>query len=185
IPTLLEVRYLHANDVHTNDCRTAIGQNETWQANTAIQQRVHHHLSSPLEMENWFSAWPELLDETNNIASKCNVVFSLHEQKLPKFPVPTEETAGVYLRRLSEQQLNDKYSAANIQQAEVRLAYELQVIDQLEFSDYFLIVSDFVQFANTTGIIVGPGRGSAAGSIVAYLLGITNVDPLKNDLLFE
>src|SRR5699024_4420493 len=110
---------------------------------------------STLEMENWFSAWPELLDETNKIASKCNVVFSLHEQKLPKFPVPTEETAGAYLRRLSEQQLNDKYSAANIQQAEVRLAYELQVIDQLEFSDYFLIVSDFVQFAKTKGIIVG------------------------------
>lgn len=182
---LQDVRYLHANDVHSYDCLTAMGQNKKWQANTAIQQRVHHHLSSTLEMENWFSAWPELLDETNKIASKCNVVLSLHEQKLPKFPVPTEETAGAYLRRLSEQQLNDKYSAANIQQAEVRLAYELQVIDQLEFSDYFLIVSDFVQFAKTKGIIVGPGRGSAAGSIVAYLLGITNVDPLKNDLLFE
>src|SRR5699024_10470784 len=138
-----------------------------------------------LEMENWFSAWPELLDETNKIASKCNVVLSLHEQKLPKFPVLTEETARAYLRRLSEQQLNDKYSAANIQQAEVRLAYELQVIDQLKFSDYFLIVSDFVHVSKTKRLILASCRGSATRSIVAYLLGIINVEPLKNYLLFE
>src|SRR5699024_5335002 len=125
------------------------------------------------------------LYETNTIANKCNVVLSLHEQKLPKYPVPAEETAESYLRRLSEQQLNEKYQEANLQQAKTRLAYELQVIAQLEFSDYFLIVSDFVQFAKTKGIMVGPGRGSAAGSIVAYLLSITDVDPLKNDLLFE
>src|SRR5690625_1149870 len=91
---LQDIRYLHANDVYSYNCLTAMGQNEKWQANTEMKQTVHHHLSSTLEMENWFSAWPELLDETNKIASKCNVVLSLHEQKLPKFPVPTEETAG-------------------------------------------------------------------------------------------
>src|SRR5699024_8102224 len=182
---LQDVRYLYANDVYSYDCMTAMGQNIKWQANTQVQQTMHHHLSSTQKMENWFSAWPELLYETNTIANKCNVVLSLHEQKLPKYPVPAEETAESYLRRLSEQQLNEKYQEANLQQAKTRLAYELQVIAQLEFSDYFLIVSDFVQFAKTKGIMVGPGRGSAAGSIVAYLLSITDVDPLKNDLLFE
>lgn len=182
---LQDVRYLHANDVYSYDCLTAMGQNKKWQANTKLKQNVHHHLSSTGEMESLFSSWPELLDETNEISNKCNVVLSLNEQRLPKYPVPGEETAPIYLQQLSHHQLNEKYSKANLEKAKTRLAYELQVIEQLKFSDYFLIVSDFVQFAKRKGITVGPGRGSAAGSIVAYLLGITNVDPLKNNLLFE
>src|SRR5699024_7126467 len=110
--------------------------------------------------------------------------LDFNQRLLPAFPVPKDESASEYLKTLCFDLLKYRYEEGN-QVAQKRLKYELSIIDELEFSDYFLIVQDFVQFAKEQHIVVGPGRGSAAGSIVAYVLGITNVDPLKYDLLFE
>lgn len=182
---LQDIRYAQKKDAYSYDCLMAMGQNKKWQPNTSLKQNGLHHFSSHREMESWFDTWPELLQETNKIADKCSVNISLNEQKLPTYPVPKEETATTYLRMLCEQNLPRKYIDSNFTEAKKRLAYELNVIEQLHFSDYFLIVADFVQYAKRKEITVGPGRGSAAGSIVAYLLGITNVDPLQYQLLFE
>src|SRR5699024_1365337 len=110
--------------------------------------------------------------------------FDFNQQLLPSYPVPTGESAHVYLRKRCIERMSIKYSEVT-EKVKERVEYELDIIGQLKFSDYFLIVADFVQFAKDNNIMVGPGRGSAAGSIVAYLLGITNVDPLEYDLLFE
>src|SRR5699024_10657840 len=146
-----------------------------------IQQR---HFASVREMENKFSAWPSLIKNISLITALCNVKLDFSRQLMPAFPVPKNKTASSYLQELTETALTDKYTN-NAQEASERLQYEVLVILQLDFSDYFLIVSDFVQFGKNNGIATGPGRGSAAGPIVAYLLGITNVDPLKYGLLFE
>src|SRR5699024_4919968 len=127
---------------------------------------------------NKFSAWPSLIKNISLITALCNVKLDCNRQLMPAFPVPQNKTASSYLQELTETALTDKYTN-NAQEASERLQYELEEIQQLQFSDYFLIVSDFVQSAKNNGIATGPGRGSAAGSIVAYLLGITNVDPLK------
>src|SRR5699024_9930679 len=143
-----------------------------------------HHLRSSEEMEKMFEEVADLIDENERIAASCSVQLNFDQQLLPAFPVPGEESATSFLKRQCHQLLSEKYME-NEQNATERLEYELQIIHQLGFSDYFLIVSDFVQYAKNNGIVVGPGRGSAAGSIVAYLLGITSVDPLEYDLLFE
>ena len=136
------------------------------------------------EMADLFADMPEALDTTLEIADKCNVEISFDERHLPQFPVPEGETDSSYLRKLCEQALTEKYDpiTAEVRQ---RLDYELGVIDTMGFPSYFLIVWDYVKYARDHEIPVGPGRGSAAGSVVAYLLGITGLDPLKYDLLFE
>src|SRR5690625_1416277 len=135
-------------------------------------------------MDAAFSTFPEIVENINEIVEKCHVTFDFNKQLLPAFPVPTNEPAHIYLRKQCMDKLTKKYTEVT-EEVMNRLEYELQIIKELKFSDYFLIVADFVQFAKENNIMVGPGRGSAAGSIVSYLLGITNVDPLKYDLLFE
>ena len=182
---LHDVRYAEAKDVTSYACLQAMHQNRKWMKTDSSELLVGRHLRSKREMINAFAAWPELLDATNEISDKCQVVFSFEQQRLPKFAVPTNESSQQYLYRLCQEQIEQKYPLANKDKAEARLGYELNVIQQLDFSDYFLIVADFVQFAKSEQIVVGPGRGSAAGSIVAFLLGITHIDPLQYDLLFE
>ena len=142
------------------------------------------YMKSGDEMADLFADMPEALDTTLEIADKCNVEISFDERHLPQFPVPEGETDSSYLRKLCEQALPEKYDpiTAEVRQ---RLDYELGVIDTMGFPSYFLIVWDYVKYARDHEIPVGPGRGSAAGSVVAYLLGITGLDPLKYDLLFE
>ena len=136
------------------------------------------------EMRAILGEFPGAIENTKKIADRCNVTFRFGEHKLPSFDVPEGETAQSYLRKLCEAALPERYHPVT-EEVRKRLDYELSVIDTMGFSDYFLIVMDFIHYAKSHGIPIGPGRGSAAGSIVSYLLHITELDPLRFDLLFE
>jgi len=137
------------------------------------------------QMAEEFKEYPEALENTQKIADMCNVEIELGKTKLPVFPLPEGKTAEEYLEELCWNGIESRYGKGDNQKVTERLKYELSVIQKTGFAGYFLIVQDFVNWAKTNRIIVGPGRGSAGGSIVAYLTKITNVDPLKHNLLFE
>ena len=142
------------------------------------------YLKSGDEMNDLFGHIERAMENSLVIAERCNVEFNFNEHHLPHFDVPEGETAKSYLRKVCEGEIPRLYGEATDKLNE-RLDYELGVIDTMGFEDYFLIVWDYVKYAREHDILVGPGRGSAAGSVVAYLLGITGLDPLKYDLLFE
>ncbi|MBP9015613.1 MAG: DNA polymerase III subunit alpha, partial [Candidatus Atribacteria bacterium] len=142
-------------------------------------------LKSPEEMERDFSYCPQALENTSLIAERCQVNLELGKVNLPHFPVPPGFDAPGYLRSLCLEGLVKRYGDPPPERARKQLEYELKVIEEMGYSTYFLIVWDFVNFARRKGIMVGPGRGSAAGSIVSYALGITSIDPLQYGLLFE
>ncbi|MEA4815679.1 MAG: DNA polymerase III subunit alpha [Lachnospiraceae bacterium] len=142
------------------------------------------YLKSPEEMAALFHYAPEAIENTHKIAERCNVEFKFHEFKLPRFNVPAGKKAAEYLKELCFKGLEKKYTNPD-ESLVSRLLYELETIETMGYSDYFLIVWDFIRFAKENGIPVGPGRGSAAGSIAAYSLDITNIDPIKYDLIFE
>ncbi|MDP3954183.1 MAG: DNA polymerase III subunit alpha [bacterium] len=139
----------------------------------------------PEKMLEKFADIPEALENTAKIADMCNVEIELGNNKLPNFPLPENKTAEQYLRELSFAGLIKRYGTEPGPEIIKRLEYELDVIQKTGFASYFLIVQDFVNWAKGQGIIVGPGRGSAAGSIIAYALNITNIDPIHYNLLFE
>ncbi len=143
------------------------------------------YLKSPEELSAAFAQWPESVPATLEIAERCEVEIELGRLLLPRFPTPDGEDPGAMLQRLAGDGLRRRYGDPPPAEAAQRLEFELGVIASMGFESYFLIVWDFVRFAKENGIAVGPGRGSAAGSIVAYALGITDLDPLANDLLFE
>jgi DNA polymerase-3 subunit alpha len=143
------------------------------------------YLKDSAEMAAAFAEWPEAVAATLEIAERCHVELELDRQLIPAYPVPEGETDRSYLRRLVERGLAERYGDPPPAEALARMESELGVIDRMGFNAYFLIVWDFVDFAKRNGIAVGPGRGSAAGSIVAYSLRITDVDPIAYDLLFE
>lgn len=142
-------------------------------------------LKSPKEIADFFKDTPEAIENTVKIADSCNFEFKLGETKLPHFPLPEGKTDKDFLRELCEKGLKEKYGSNPPSEVKKRLEYELSVIEKMGFSSYFLIVQDFVNWAKKNKIVVGPGRGSAPGSLVSYLLGITNIDPIKYNLLFE
>jgi len=141
-------------------------------------------LKTPQKMEEEFKDVPEALENTQKIADRCDFQFELGKTKLPYFPLPENKDPDEYLKELCLERLPKRYEKpdANIME---RLEFELKVIKQTGFASYFLIVQDFVNWAKDQRIVVGPGRGSAAGSLVSYCLRITNVDPLKHNLFFE
>ncbi len=141
-------------------------------------------LRSPKEMIEAFKNIPEAIENTQKIKNLCNFEFKLGEIKLPYFPLPENKDPNEYLKELCEIGIKERYKKASKEILD-RLNYELSVIKDMGFAPYFLIVQDFVKWAKENKIVVGPGRGSAPGSLVAYLLGITNIDPLKYNLLFE
>ncbi|MCX6763126.1 MAG: DNA polymerase III subunit alpha [Candidatus Moranbacteria bacterium] len=162
------------------------------------------YLKSPEEMSDAFKETPEAIANTQAIVDKCNLEIKLGETQLPHFDVPEGYTATSYLRYLTEEGLKKRFTQSNprfsgdasgvfdgVNDVDIdkirrdRMEYELGVIEKTGFASYFLIVQDFVNWAKDQGIVVGPGRGSAAGSFVSYLIGITNIDPIKYDLLFE
>lgn len=143
-----------------------------------------YYLKSPEEMAGIFREYPEAIANTVKIASRCHVEFDFDHRHLPLFPLPEGMTDEMYLRKLCEDNLPEKYDVIT-PEVKQRLEYELGVIHSMGFDSYFLIVWDFINYARSVKIPVGPGRGSAAGSIVAYALGITDLDPLEYDLLFE
>jgi DNA polymerase-3 subunit alpha len=143
------------------------------------------YFKSPAEMRALFEDLPQAARSTVEIAEKCDVTIPFGTARLPRFDVPGGGDAGEFLRGLCEEGLARRYGAVPPAEARRRLDYELGVIGRTGFLAYFLIVWDLIRFAREKGIAVGPGRGSAAGSLVAYCLGITDVDPLRYDLLFE
>src|SRR5215207_7179034 len=143
------------------------------------------YLKNSAEMAAAFGEWPEAIATTLEIAERCHVEMELGKMLIPRFPTPEGEPEEAYLRRLAHEGLRRRYGDPPPAEAVERLEMELGVIEKMGFSAYFLIVWDFVKFARDSAIAVGPGRGSAAGSIVSYCLQITDVDPLDYDLLFE
>ena len=142
-------------------------------------------LKSEEEMQRLFPYAREALENTHKIAERCNVEIVFGEQKVPKFDVPEGYDAYSYLQKLCEEGLEKRYGSHAPQDLKERLEYELDTIKNMGYVDYFLIVWDFIRFAKSQGIAVGPGRGSAAGSIVSYCLEITNIDPIRYQLIFE
>jgi DNA polymerase III subunit alpha len=142
------------------------------------------YVKSPEEMYELFGDIPEALQNTVKIADECNFNYEFHVSKLPKFPLPEGVEPYKYLKDLCFSGLKERYSEIT-PELNKRLEYELGVIKQMGYVDYFLIVWDFIRFARENGIMTGPGRGSGAGSIVAYTLGITKIDPIKYNLIFE
>ncbi len=147
------------------------------------------YLRSPAEMTECFSDLPEALENTVEVALRCNLTLELDKARLPEYPLPEGENAEAYLRTQSVQGLADRLKRTTTlfgrDVYEARLERELEVINRMGFAGYFLIVADFIRWTKEQDIPVGPGRGSGAGSLVAYVLGITNLNPLRYDLLFE
>ena len=144
-----------------------------------------YYVKSPAEMAELFKDYPEAIANTEKIAARCQVDFEFGHIQLPYYPIPSQYADDeAYLRALCEQALPIRYPKSS-EAVIKRLDYELSIIHRMGYDSYFLIVWDFINYSRQHGIGVGPGRGSAAGSIVAYLLGITNLDPLKYELLFE
>lgn len=145
------------------------------------------YVKSEEEMRELFPFAPSALENTQKIADRCDVSFTFHDEKLPHYQVPEGYDAWTYLNKLCSDGLQRRYGGNEklFLKARKQLDYELSVIHEMGFVDYFLIVWDFINFARTHGIAVGPGRGSAAGSLVSYTTGITDIDPLRFDLFFE
>ncbi|MDO8662630.1 MAG: DNA polymerase III subunit alpha [Candidatus Omnitrophota bacterium] len=147
-------------------------------------QTDEFYFKSPQEMKNLFKEVPEAISNTRDIAERCNLELDFKKVHLPKYEAPVGKTKEEFLKELCEAGLKQKYEKVNPEVIE-RLEHELKIIKDMGFVSYFLIVWDFIHYAKSQGIPVGPGRGSAAGSLVSYLLGITDLDPLKYGLLFE
>ncbi len=143
------------------------------------------YVKSTDEMYELFSAWPDACENTNKIAQMCQFDFEFGVTKLPSFEVPDGMDNRQYFEKLCREGLERHYKDAITPEIEKRLAYEIDVIDRMGFINYYLIVWDFIRYAKSKGIPVGPGRGSGAGSLAAYCIGITNIDPMKYQLLFE
>ena len=178
-----EVRYLKKQDALAVDLLQASAQGITLDAQyqPLTQEK---YLKDEKEMERLFP--PEIIEETRHVCTTCKATIPLYEKYLPTYPVPHQGKAVDYLRSLCHVGLKKRFQNQEIPVTyQKRLLYELKIIHEMGFDDYFLIVWDYVRWAKVQKIQVGPGRGSAAGSLVAYVLGITNIDPLRYDLLFE
>ena len=144
------------------------------------------YIKSPEEMSEYFSSFPEAIENTVKIADKCNVEFEFGHTILPNYDVPEEFNSHYdYFKKLCDDGIINRYGKNPSKEILDRETYELSVIEKMGFVDYFLIVWDYIHFAKENGIPVGPGRGSGAGSIVAYAIGITDIDPIKYGLMFE
>lgn len=185
ITALSDVHYLEEKDVHSYDCLQAMKHGNEWNMQLANPSLKNKHFKSEQEVVQELEGfWPESIAETANITEKCTVDFDFNKRLLPTFPLEAGKTAHQYLEEVCWNNLQSKYKEIT-PTIKKRLQYELQTIQTMEFSDYFLIIADIISFAKEQGIMVGPGRGSSAGSIVAYVLGITAVDPIEYNLLFE
>ena len=144
------------------------------------------YVKSPQEMSEYFSNFPDAIENTVKIAEKCNVEFEFGHTIIPNYDVPKEfATHYDYLKKLCDDGLKERYGENITEEIEQRAEYELSVIKKMGYVDYYLIVWDFIHYAKSVGIPVGPGRGSGAGSILAYAIGITDIDPIKYGLIFE
>ncbi|MEX2197048.1 MAG: DNA polymerase III subunit alpha [Thermoleophilaceae bacterium] len=180
-----DVHYLCREDYDNHSALLCVQTKSTLAEPKLSFDTNEFYLKDTGEMTAAFAEWPEAVPTTLEIAERCNVEIELDQQLIPSYPTPDGEAEGAYLRRLAEEGLRARYGDPPPAEAVERLELELDVIGRMGFDAYFLIVWDFVKYAKDNGIAVGPGRGSAAGSIVSYSLQITDVDPLRYDLLFE
>lgn len=184
-----------ANDVHflershheTHDVMVCIGTGKMVHDERRMRYTPELYFKSADEMRALFPNHPEAITNTIEIANRCNLALEFGVSKYPEYPVPEGKTREVYLRELCYKGLHDRFGERAGTDSELvkRLDYEVDVLEKAGFVSYFLIVWDFIHFAKQRGIPVGPGRGSAAGSLVAYVLGITDIDPLQFGLIFE
>lgn len=177
--------YISADDAEAHDVLLCIQTGKVVSDTDRMKyEGGQFYLKSPEEMASLFTYAPEAIENTCKIADMCNVEIVFGEQKVPKFDVPEGYDAFSYLKKLCEEGLQRRYQPVT-EELKERLDYELNTINDMGFVDYFLIVSDFIRYAKDNGIAVGPGRGSAAGSVVSYCLDITNIDPIEFGLIFE
>ena len=180
-----DIHYIYAEDAKAHDVLLCIQtQKKVSDENRMRYTGGQYYCKSAEEMAALFSYAPEAVENTHKIAQRCNVEIEFGVTKLPKYEVPKGYDSKSYLYYLCEEGLNKRYPDCDEEKRE-RLSYELSVIEKMGYVDYFLIVWDFINYAKKNGIAVGPGRGSAAGSIVAYCLEITDIDPIKYNLIFE
>jgi DNA polymerase-3 subunit alpha len=180
-----DVHYLRREDYEHHRALLCVQTKSTLAAPKLTFETNEFYLRDNAEMAQAFAQWPEALASTLEIADRCNVELELGKQLIPRYPTPDGASERDYLRARVEEGLTARYGDPPPAAARERMEMELGVIDRMGFNAYFLIVWDFVSYAKRNGIAVGPGRGSAAGSIVSYCLRITDVDPLAYDLLFE
>lgn len=181
-----DVHYLKPEDAEAHDILLAVQTgNKVFEEDRLTLRADDFSLCPQERMAELFSDFPEALENTQEIVEKCQVELELGKTILPYFEVPLGETPESYLEKLCQEGLKRRYGENIKPEILERLNYELSIINKTGFTTYFLIVWDFVNWAKNQGIVVGPGRGSAAGSLVSYLLNITDVDPLKYNLLFE
>jgi DNA polymerase III subunit alpha len=182
-----DVHFLRRSDHDAHDVMLCIGTGKTVQDENRMRYKPELYFKSPDEMREIFRDFPEAIENTLKIAERCNLEIELGKSKYPEYPVPGGTSRIVFLRELCAKGLQQRYGdrGKTDDQLEQRLDYELGVLEKTGFVSYILIVWDFIHFAKERGIPVGPGRGSAAGSLVAYVLGITDIDPLQYGLIFE
>jgi len=180
-----DIHYLTKEDAEYQDILLAVQTgNNVGDADRLSLKQDDFSMRKPDEMYELLKDFPEACKNTVKIAEKCNLEIELDKIKLPHFPLPEGKTATEHLKELINEKLTSRYPNPT-QEIKERIDMEWGVIKKMGFADYFLIVQDFVNWAKDRGIVVGPGRGSAAGSIISYILGITGIDPIKYNLLFE
>ena len=180
-----DVHYTYSSDAEAHDILLCVQTGKSLKDENRMRyEGGQYYVKSEEEMRRLFPYAPEAIENTGKIAERCNVEIEFGVTKLPRFDVPDGYTAWEYLNKLCFEGLDKRYTD-NKEELRNRLNYELGVIKDMGYVDYFLIVWDFIRYAREQGIMVGPGRGSAAGSLVSYTLGITKLDPIKYDLLFE
>lgn len=180
-----DVHYTYAEDAEPHELLLCIQTGKTMKdENRLVYEGGQFYVKSEEEMRILFPYAQEAIENTQKIADRCNVEIEFGVTKLPHFEVPEGYDSWSYLNKLCDDGLRERYPD-NFEELRERLDYELSVINKMGYVDYFLIVWDFINYAKENGIMVGPGRGSAAGSIVAYCLKITNIDPIRYNLLFE
>ncbi|MFA5871088.1 MAG: DNA polymerase III subunit alpha [Parcubacteria group bacterium] len=181
-----DLHYVNLDDAPIQDILLCVQTNrKVTESNRLNLLDFNLHMRDHAEIFESFGHIPEAIENTARIAEMCNLEIELGKTKLPYFNVPDTYTPDTFLHELCEKGLVNRYGESLSQEHRDRMEFELAVIKKTGFASYFLIVSDFVNWAKEQGIVVGPGRGSAAGSIIAYLTNITNIDPIKYNLLFE
>ena len=180
-----DVHYLRREDFNNHAALLCVQTKSTLEAPKMSFDTNEFYLKTSEEMTESFAEWPEAVPTSLEIAERCELEIELGKLLLPGYPTDDGEEPEQMLRRIATEGMRGRYGDPIPAAAQERLDFELGVIEEMGFPSYFLIVWDFIRFAKENGIAVGPGRGSAAGSIVAYSLGITDLDPLANDLLFE
>jgi DNA polymerase-3 subunit alpha len=180
-----DVHYLRREDFDNHAALLCVQTKSTLEAPKLSFDTNEFFLKSNDEMTDSFAEWPEAVPTTLEIAERCEIEIELGKLLLPRYPTPDGSEPEAMLRRIAGEGLRARYGDPPPAEAVERVEFELGVIEEMGFSSYFLIVWDFIRYAKENGVAVGPGRGSAAGSIVSYSLDITDLDPLANDLLFE